>query len=180
MELETIWAEYQQALKGFLLSKISDHDEVEDILQEVLIKTHENLPSIRDTSRIKSWLFQVANRTAMDYYRSKSKSDKIEEKDLWFATETQSIQKEFSTCITPFISALPQEYADILLAIELHGESQKEYAEKLGISYSTFKSRVQKSRQMLRKIFDDCCHYSVDRKGNLIDYVPKNGQCNHC
>lgn len=180
MELETIWAEYQQALKGFLLSKISDHDDVEDILQEVLIKTHENLSSIRDTSRIKSWLFQVANRAAMDYYRSKSKSDNIGEKDLWFDTEILNIQKEFSKCITPFISALPEEHADILLAIELHGESQKEYAEMLGIAYSTLKSRVQRSRQMLRKIFDDCCHYSVDRKGNLIDYAPKNDQCNNC
>ena len=180
MELETIWAEYQQALKRFLLSKISDPDEVEDILQEVLIKTHENLSSVRDTSSIKSWLFQVTNRAAMDYYRSKSKSDNIDEKDLWFDAEMKNIQQELSKCITPFISALPEEHADILLAVELHGESQKEYAEKLGITYSTFKSRVQKSRQMLRKIFDDCCHYSIDRQGNLIDYVPKNGQCDNC
>lgn len=180
MKLEKIWAEYQQALKGFLLSKISDPDEVEDILQEVLIKTHANLLSIRDTSSIKFWLFQVANRAAMDYYRSKAKSDQLEEKDLWFDMEEKSIQKEFSKCITPFISALPEEHADVLFAVELRGESQKEYAEKLGISYSTFKSRVQKSRQVLKKVFDDCCHYSVDAKGNLIDYTPKSGKCSDC
>lgn len=180
MELERIWAEYQQALKAFLLSKVSDPDEVDDILQEVLIKTHANLSSIRDVSSIKSWLFQVANRAAMDYFRSKAKSAQLEEKDLWFETDDKSIQKEFSKCIVPFISALPEEHAEILLAVELHGESQKEYAEKLGISYSTFKSRVQKSRQVLRKVFDDCCHYSVDAKGNLIDYTSKRGKCDGC
>lgn len=180
MALEKIWAEYQQALKAFLLSKISDPDEVDDILQEVLIKTHANLSSIRDVSSIKSWLFQVANRAAMDYFRSKAKSTQLEEKDLWFETSEKSIQKEFSKCIAPFISALPEEHAEILLAIELHGESQKAYAEKLGISYSTFKSRVHKSRQALRKVFDDCCHYSVDAKGNLIDYTSKRGKCDGC
>ncbi|WP_246058408.1 sigma factor-like helix-turn-helix DNA-binding protein [Litorilituus lipolyticus] len=80
----------------------------------------------------------------------------------------------------PFISALPEEHADLLTAIDVHGESQKDYANKQGVSYSTLKSRVQKSRELLKGIYEDCCHFSVDKQGNVIDYQPKNGKCDGC
>ena len=180
MQLEKVWGEYQNAIKAFLHKKVADPDDVEDLLQEILIKTHHNIASLRNQKSIKSWLYQIANHTTVDFYREKAKAKKLTDNQLWFEQEDANIKKEFSACIAPFIAALPEENAQILADIDLNGESQKEYAAKLGVSYSTFKSRVQKSREMLKQLFDDCCHFSVDAKGNLVDYQQKSEHCKNC
>ena len=180
MKLEELWLEYQSALRAFLLKRVADPDDVEDLLQEVLIKTHQSLSEIRSATSVKSWLFQVANRAMIDFYRHKAKANALLDEKLWFEQDEMSIQQEFSTCVAPFVSALPEEHAELLTAIDLQGESQKDYANKQGVSYSTLKSRVQKSRKLLKDIFEDCCHFSVDKQGNVIDYQPKNGKCDGC
>ena len=41
------------------------------------------------------------------------------------------------------MDALPEESVRLLKAIDIEGESQKEYAERVGIKYSTLKSQVK-------------------------------------
>ena len=83
-------------------------------------------------------------------------------------------------CVEPFIRALPKKAADLLLAIDIEGQSQKDYAEKAGISYSTLKSQVQRARAKLRTLFDDCCSLTLDRHGNVVEFTAKSGGCGSC
>lgn len=172
MNFEQIWINYRGALKGYLTNKISQPDEVDDLLQEILIKTYLKLDSLDSVANLKSWLFKIAHNTVIDYYR-KFKPELVDELDAIFVEESESVQSELTACILPFIQALPTENADLLMAIDINQVSQKKYAEQLGISYSTLKSRVQKSRQMLKKSYDDCCHFNYDNQGNLMDYERK-------
>ena len=180
MKLEEIWAEYRSALKAFLHSKISNTADVDDVLQDILIKTHKNLGTIRDQQSIKSWLFQTANHTIIDFYRRNGKAKDLTENDLWFTDDEADIKTELSHCIEPFIHALPEESAELLTAIDLNGEPQKVYAETQGLSYSTLKSRVQKARAQLRGQFEDCCKMQLDAQGNLMGYEQHNDACNGC
>ncbi len=50
------------------------------------------------------------------------------------------------------------------------GLSQKDLANRLGISYSGAKSRVQRARRMVRDMLMICCHFEFDRRGTVIDY----------
>ena len=59
-------------------------------------------------------------------------------------------------CVIPFISALPEEPAAILLDIDINGEAQKAYAQKNAIPYSTLKSKVKKKRKILKQMFNGC------------------------
>lgn len=181
MKVEQIWQEYQVALKAFLHSKISNQDDVEDILQDVLIKTFNNLDTVKETKSIKSWLFQITNNAVIDFYRSQGK---VLTQDYDFTTivdeESTSVQTSLAQCIEPFINALPSDNAALLRAIDMEGKAQKQYAQEQGISYSTLKSRVQSSRIKLRSLFEECCHFSLDKHGNIVDYDPKNGKCHDC
>lgn len=179
MKLENIWNEYRHSLKAFLHSKISNHADVDDLLQEILIKTHQNLSQVRAKDSLKSWLFQIANHAIIDFYRRNGRTKEVEQSDLWFDEPEADIKQEMSHCIEPFIQALGNERAELLMAIDLNGVSQKDTAESLGISYSTLKSRVQKARTELRGLFDSCCHMKLDAQGNLMDYERKNG-CDGC
>lgn len=181
MRLEAIWAEYQSSLKAFLRSKVSNPDDAEDLLQEILIKTHKNLETLSEMSKVKSWLFQIANHTIIDFYRQNKTHANLTVEDLWYeAEEEEQVVKALSRCLLPFIKELPKEDAELLTAIEVEGVSQKEYAENKGIKYSTLKSRVKKSREKLHGLFTNCCDFSIDSQGNLIEYQSKSGGCERC
>lgn len=180
MNIETVWSEYRASLKSFLHTRVSNTADVDDLLQEILIKTHKNLHSVKSEGSLKSWLFQIANHAIIDFYRKKGKPHELSADDLWYEEDVPEAEQSLARCITPFINALPDESARLLTAIDLNGESQKAYADALGISYSTLKSRVQKSRRLLRGLFNDCCELSLDRNGNIVDFDAKSGRCKKC
>ena len=186
LNLEQVWAEYQQTLKAFLHSKVSNTADVEDLLQEILIKTFQNVHKVQDASSVKSWLFQLANNTIIDFYRKharQQRDSKIDADDLWFADldHNEEFKQKLSLCIEPFIQALPEQSASLLLAVDIKGQSQKALAEEQNVSYSTIKSRVQKSRGDLKNLFEQCCNLSLDKQGNVIDceLKPESG-CGNC
>lgn len=186
LNLEQVWAEYQQTLKAFLHSKVSNTADVEDLLQEILIKTFQNLHKVQDASSVKSWLFQLANNTIIDFYRKharQQRDSKIDADDLWFADldHNEEFKQKLSLCIEPFIQALPEQSASLLLAVDIKGQSQKTLAEEQNVSYSTIKSRVQKSRGDLKNLFEQCCNLSLDKQGNVIDCELKpESSCGNC
>lgn len=181
MKIEWVWKEYQSGLQSFLHSRIANSADVDDLLQEVLIKTHKRLHSVTDPSKLKSWIFQIANNTIIDYYRKNSRSNDLIADDLWYQKDEEGlIIDELSSCLLPFIKQLPQEDAELLIAIEIEEVSQKKYAEKNGLSYSTLKSRVKKSRKKLGDLFNSCCDFSLDIHGNMIEYQPRDGGCKRC
>lgn len=183
INIESIWAEYRSGIQAFLRSRVSNADDVEDLLQEILIKTHEKLSSLRSDHSIKSWLFQIAKHSIIDYYRRNGRQsagpvpaiEELPDKQL-----EENAGEELSRCVEPFVKALPKEAEELLTAIDLKGIPQKEYARKLGINYSTLKSKVQKSRIALRDIFEECCHLSLGSKGEIVDYQSKSGDCRNC
>ncbi|ACJ31713.1 RNA polymerase ECF-type sigma factor, putative [Shewanella piezotolerans WP3] len=180
MKLEQIWSAYRSKLKAFLHSKVSNPADVEDLLQDILIKTHSSLGSLQKGDSIQSWLFQIANRTTIDFYRKKNRIKELEPEELWYEERKENIKAELAPCIEPFLKALPDDMAQLLRAVDLEGQSQKAYAEELGLSYTTLKSRVQKGRSELRGLFEGCCHYNLDSQGNLLEFEQKSVNCKKC
>ncbi len=185
MEIEAVWSEYRSSLKAFLHSKVSDSDEVDDLLQEVLIKTYRNLHTVKSQKSVKSWLFQIANHAIIDFYRQRHKTadlavNDFDESDLWYRANEPDLQQSLANCITPFIHALSDDSAALLMEVDLKGKSQKAYAQQLGINYSTLKSRVHKSRRELRSLFEDCCHLTLDKYGGVVTCDPKQDICTKC
>ncbi|MDA8226295.1 MAG: sigma factor-like helix-turn-helix DNA-binding protein [Desulfitobacterium hafniense] len=78
------------------------------------------------------------------------------------------------------VDSLPETYKQAILLTEFQNMTQKELSEKLGISISGAKSRVQRGRKMLKEMLLGCCQLEVDRRGNIIDYQHKNSECEYC
>ena len=180
MNLESIWQEYSTGLRSFLYSRVSNEADVEDLLQEVLIKTHKNLDKVSSSEKIKPWLYQLTNNTVIDFYRKKGRARDVSAADLWYEQDDVVVEQALAQCVEPFIRALPKKSADLLIAIDIEGQSQKVYAENAGIGYSTVKSQVQRGRAKLRTLFDDCCSLTLDKHGNVVEFQSKSGGCESC
>lgn len=86
------------------------------------------------------------------------------------SAEEENFTKEATVCIRSTIKRLPEKYREALELTEFQGLSQKELSEKLGISYSGAKSRVQRGRRKLKQLLEGCCHIEADRYGNIVDF----------
>ena len=75
------------------------------------------------------------------------------------------------------IDGLPAPYGQALTLTEFEGLTQRQLAERLGISLSGAKSRVQRGREKLKEALLDCCQFEFDRRGKIIDCMPKGEGC---
>jgi RNA polymerase sigma-70 factor (ECF subfamily) len=88
--------------------------------------------------------------------------------------------QELSACLQPLISSLGPADQEALRLVEFDGVTQVEAAERLGLSVSGMKSRVQRARLHLRTALDECCRIALDRRGGIISYEARTDQCGTC
>lgn len=184
MDIEVVWKAFGYRLRKFVEARVSDSHIADELTQELLIKSYQNINSLKDHDRIEAWLFRVARNVINDYYRKKAsdKENLLADMDIIIApieeeSPTQHVREDLSQCIKPFIDQLPSKYRQTLIAVELEGSTQKALADKLGVSHSTIKSQTQRGRAQLNRLFRQCCNFDIDARGNVIGYTPKPGQC---
>src|SRR5689334_10919420 len=66
---------YQERLRRFLRARVGPREDVEDLLQEILIKMWRGLPTLRGTtdSSVAAWVFAIARNTVAQHYRQQSR-----------------------------------------------------------------------------------------------------------
>jgi RNA polymerase sigma-70 factor (ECF subfamily) len=177
---ERIWNELSDQLRGFIHRRIPDTSVVDDVLQDVFVKIQAKIASLKDETSLQSWLYQITRHTIIDHFRSRKPEQELPETlDLPELQESRVLE-ELAECVRPMMDALPEKYRLPLLLSELEGLPQKEVAERLGLSLSAAKSRVQRGREGLKSVFTECCHFKLDHRGSVMGYQPKGKECNRC
>ena len=88
-------------------------------------------------------------------------------------------EQEIAAGLEAIAKRLPPKYSEAILLTEFEGLKQKELAEKIGLSLSAAKNRVQRARQMIKDDLMRCCHFEFDSYGTIIDYHPITCCCCH-
>jgi len=172
--IENIWFNLNKKLLSFIRSKTDDEIVAEDILQEVFIKIHSKIDTLNDDTKLQSWIFQITRNQINDYFRKYKKDQSLKQIELQFEEQNQSneVLEEALHDMISMMNALPDDYCEALCMTELEGLSQKEYSQRTGISYTAAKSRVQRSRKLLKDLLMRCCHYEFDKYGMVLDITP--------
>jgi RNA polymerase sigma-70 factor, ECF subfamily len=176
---ENLWEAFHTKLQQFILKRVPDEQNAEDILQEVFLKIHARIGTLRDEEKLQSWMYSITRNTIADYYREQKAT--VELPDSLLLPEEpligEDVVKELIPSVKEMVDSLPDEYREALILTEYEGLTQRELAERLGLSFSGAKSRVQRAREKLKTMLLDCCHFEFDRLGKVIDYQPKCGCC---
>jgi len=178
-----IWDEFSKPVKGYIKKRVDNEEDAEDILQEVFIKINNNLKNLEDEKKIHAWIYTIARNAITDYYRKNSKRPQLIELDENISDNSPvelTANLEIAACLKGMINNLPEKYKEAILLSEFEKLSQKEMSEKLGMSISGVKSRVQRGRKMLKEMLLGCCQFEFDSLGHVIDYEHKEKNCRFC
>lgn len=122
----------------------NSHD-VQDVLQEVLIRYMEKSPVFGDEHHKKAWLLKVTANLCKDFLRFNKRHTYICIDEL----ETVSSKQEQREILKEVLS-LPAKYKAVLLLHYVEGYQLKEIAGILGISENAVKKRLQRGKEALK------------------------------
>lgn len=183
LSIDHIWDEFTAQLRRFIAGRVRGEADVDDILQEVFFKIHRGLERLEDPARLHAWVYQIARNAIIDHYRQGEQNvevpselpDRIAEEG-----DSEGAEAEVATWLRPMAEDLPEKYREALLLTDIEGLTQKELAERLDISLSGAKSRVQRAREKLKDVLLECCHLEVDRRGRVVDWESRQEDCRYC
>lgn len=177
--------ELRAAVRRFIGSRVASAATADDLTQEVFVKVQKRIAQVRDPRRLMGWVIQIARNTVTDHFRASRATEAFKEEHLGeapaqpesFGHEEQRLREELAAYIRRVVENLPTIYREALVLTEYDGLSQVELAQRLGLSVSAAKSRVQRARARVRATIDRCCHFEVDRYGTVVDCTPKQSHC---
>jgi RNA polymerase sigma-70 factor (ECF subfamily) len=176
-EARGAWRDIEARLRPYVARRVASAAEVDDIVQEILVRIHGGLAGLRDGERFGGWVYRIAERAIADSARARARAPTADVADLAgvpedagaAADEAADLQLDLGECVALFVARLPSPYRQAITLTELQGLSQKEAAEMLGVSLSGMKSRVQRGREKIRDMFEACCQISVDCRGRVVE-----------
>ena len=193
---EVPWEELHGNLRAFISRRVRNQADVDDLVQRVLLQIVKGIASLRDAERLHAWVYRTARNVIVDYYRSSGGRREVASggaEDLAAASaETQASSEdderaalqELAGCMTPMIRQLPPPYREAVTLTDLDGVNQADAAARAGVSLSAMKSRIQRGRQQLKAVLEDCCRVQLDRRGTIVAYDPRKpnscGPCGSC
>jgi len=177
---EQVWDAFHTPLQQFIRGRVSDETLAEDILQDVFLKIHQHVDALRDVRKLESWIYQITRNAIIDAYRSRRPTTSLDAEEVLDLPEElpdDDIVSELLPCVRAMVRGLPELDRQVLVLTEYQGLTQRELAERLGLSFSGAKSRVQRAREKLKQQLLECCHFELDRRGHIIDYQPRCQRC---
>lgn len=169
-----LWKEHKEALRQFIKKRVSSKDMTEDILHDVLLKVYNFCMTKSGVKNVRSWLYQIAQNTIIDYYRKNKNIVLVNALPEVKSGDTNKSSLEAADYIIPLIGLLPPDYAVPLRLSDIEGMKHKEIALRLNLGLSATKSRIQRARQMLMSKFIECCNFERDKTGKLISFDIKS------
>jgi RNA polymerase sigma-70 factor (ECF subfamily) len=144
-------------------------EDAEEAAQDALWTAARKIHTFKGESAFGSWLYRIAANAAYQKLRWRRRkaqeialddvlpalggeSRHFEPMDDWSnRVDEQALQGELRQVLTEAIAALPADYRAVLVLRDVEGLSNPDVAEVLGIGLAAVKSRVHRSRLLVRK-----------------------------
>ncbi len=156
-----LFEEFYDLICNYLNSQTHDWDLSQEIAQKTFVKLWEKRSEIVFTTSSKSYLYQVARNTLIDYYRSQKSasvnaerySDQLEQSTELEVMDTR--QLEVSQRITWAVNQLKPKTRQIFLLNKQEGLTYEEIADYMEISKRTVEYNMKNALLQLKELLKD-------------------------
>lgn len=158
LDYNTIYSTYYSKLLVLFKKQIKDKDEAEDLVQDTLLKIHENLSSYDDKYALATWVYSIAFNTLKNYYRKQKDfiqySPEVYDNESTLSyTDPADIlsAEETEASYLSALSDMDEKYLEVYAMKEVDGMSYKDIASALNVPEGTVKSRLNRARDFIKK-----------------------------
>ena len=176
---------YREKVFRYFLQKTENEDLSHDLSQEVFMRVVKHSDQLNSVNDLNAWIFRIARNLLIDHYRRNNSSKEVASMEEEMDTSAPNIdQKEWIEsmleCQKSFLERLDTETRFLIQKADIEGISQKELAEDLGMVYATLRSKIQRGRTQLKKMFLKACEMEYDAAGHIASCSYKSSCSSSC
>lgn len=155
-----IFDRYSRPVLSFIYDMVGDRAQAEDLAQETFVRAFRGLASLREETKLSTWLFAIAKNVAREQLRTRRRDagnveiDGEEAFELHDHARTpagQLLDKELNGVITSALSRLDEDKRLVFTLKVLQQRSYEEIAEITGFSVGKLKTDLHRARAEMRK-----------------------------
>jgi RNA polymerase sigma-70 factor (ECF subfamily) len=170
---------YVPALKRRIRLIVPNITEVDDLLQEVLLKSWHHLSTFRSESTFRTWMTRIAVNEALNFHRRagcRPICHTFDDFDTFASREESQLQSltraEAIRAVREAVVELPAKYRQILILREFEQLSVKEIAQLVHLRVPTVKTRLFRARHMLKR--SRIRYWALADCSSLVDAFDEN------
>jgi len=165
MAFSEIVERYQAKIFSIIFGILRNHNDAEDIAQQVFSKIYFSIKNFDFRSSLLTWIYKITVNECYDYLRKKRVRKLVYESDFSEedaqrmqntetaidhkpAVDTQLAQRDL---VVKLLAKLSPEDRSLLLMKEVEGHSVEELAQMTGMNENTIKVKLFRARQKLVK-----------------------------
>lgn len=140
-------------------------DDAEEVLQDVFITVYRKIGGFEGKSSFSSWLYRVTVNAALMKLRKRRQNHTVSvedmhpsNKDIIINQTSESsegdriaLRNQISRVLEEAIEKLPEDYRPVFILRDIDGLSSREVGKILDLTIPAVKSRLHRSRLMLRR-----------------------------
>ena len=163
---EELIRRYETKAHNLAMRLTRNAEDAEEVLQDVFITVYRKIESFEGKSKFSSWLYRITVNAAFMKLRKRKQDQSVPLEDLmphlqnkviveknsyFMQSDSMAMNNEIREALEGAVSKLPDDYRAVFVLRDIDGLSNKEVGDILNLSIPAVKSRLHRSRIMLRK-----------------------------
>ncbi len=172
LAFEELYLLYHRRLFRFILRYTQRLDLVEEVVNDVMLVIWQQADRFGERSRLSTWIFGIAYRTALKRLRSAGRipdGPDIDELEIVDHSEPEPdaelSRKQLQELLADALAQISPEQRAVVELTYYHGYSYPEIAQIVGCPPNTVKTRMYHARQRLKKLLPQTSRGLIDQQG---------------
>src|SRR6266550_1861702 len=154
-DIDGLLARMRPKLHRYCARMVGSVIDGEDVLQDALIKAVESLASAGAIGNPRGWLFRIAQNTALDFLRRRSRQEAFRsgaEVDMIADPADTVLNREIAGASLRTFMRLPGAQRSSVILMDVLGCSLQEVCEVMDVSLPAVKAALHRGRAQLREL----------------------------
>jgi RNA polymerase sigma-70 factor (ECF subfamily) len=186
---EELLSRYSNKVFSLATRLTRNQEDAEEVLQDVFVTVHRKIAGFEGKSSLSSWLYRVTVNAAFMKLRKRRQDPAVPLEDVAQQpiqisalkspesayVDSQTIRNEMLEALEVAIRKLPDDYRPVFVLRDVDGLTSREVGRILNLTIPAVKSRLHRSRLMLRRRLSRFFEEPRTRRENL-DLVIGSGE----